>query len=102
MNPRQGAPKPAAPAACIRASSVPNLNAADGDADPAGIMETTSAVSVAASTSGTGTASASASQRRPLASAAKAAASSAGAAASAAATLANARCPPARASIRCW
>ena len=102
MNPRHGAPKSPAPAACIRASSVPNLKAADGDADPAGIIEMTSAVPVTASTSGTGTASASASQRRLLASAANAAASSAGAASCAAATLANARCPPARASIRCW
>ena len=57
----------------------------------------TSAVSVTASTSGTGTASASASQRRPLASAANAAPISAGTASCSAATLANARCPPARA-----
>ena len=78
MNPRHGAPKPAAPAACSRASSAPNPNAADGVARPGGIIEMTSAVPVTASTSGTGTASASASQRRPLASAANAAPISAG------------------------
>ena len=116
MNPRHGAPKSAAPAACSLASPAPNPNAADGVARPGGIIEMTSAVSVTASTSGTGTASASASQRRPLASAANAAPISAGAASSAAGgfggvvppgavraavTLANARCPPARAIIRC-
>src|SRR6266851_8173135 len=110
MNPRHGAPKPSAPAACNRARSVPKLNAASGVACPGGIIEMTSAVRVTASTSGTGTASASASQRRLLASAAKAAATSPTAAASpaaavsgaaagapgaaSAATLANARRPP--------
>ncbi len=82
MNPRHGAPKSAAPAACSRASSAPNPNAADGVARPGGIIEMTSAVPVTASTSGTGTASASASQRRPFASAANAAPISAGAACS--------------------
>src|SRR5512142_1106182 len=69
ITPGQGAPKPAAPAACNRASPAPNPNAADGVARPGGIIEMTRAVPVTASTSGTGTASASASQRRPFASA---------------------------------
>jgi hypothetical protein len=102
MNPRHGAPKSAPPAVCKRASSAPNPNAADGVGCPGGIIEMTSAVSVTASTSGTGTASASASQRRPFASAANAAPISAGTASCSAATLANARCPPGRAMIRCW
>ena len=123
MNPRHGAPKSPDPAACSRASSVPNRNAADGVGCPGGIIEMTSAASVTASTSGTGTASASASQHRLLASAANAAAISSEAASPAAAcpaaachavgcpvvaspvagaTLANARCPPASVSMRCW
>ena len=108
MNPRHGAPKSSDPAACSRASSVPNRNAADGVACPGGIIEMTSAASVTASTSGTGTASASASQRRLLASAANAAAISSEAASpaaaglAAAATLANARWPPASVIMRCW
>ena len=80
MNPRHGAPKSSAPAACSRASSVPKPNAAAGVACSGGIIEMTSAASVTASTSGTGTAFASASQRRLVASAANAAAISAGAA----------------------
>ena len=107
MNPRHGAPKFSDPAACIRASSVPNRNAADGAACPGGIIEMTSAASVTASTSGTGTASAAASQRRLLASAVNAAAissdaASPAAAGPAAATLANARRPPASVIMRCW
>ena len=50
---------------------------APGDAEPAGIIEMTSAVSVTASTPGTGTASASASPPRPVASAVNAAPQSA-------------------------
>src|SRR5208282_1513989 len=78
MNPRQGAPKPSAPAACSRASSVPKRNAASGVAWPGGTMEMTSAAGLTARTSGTGTALASASQRRLLASAANAADTPAG------------------------
>ena len=82
MNPGHGAPKPPAPAACSRARSVPNWNAASGVAGPGWIIEMTSACGPTASTSGTGTAAASASQRKPFASAANAAATSADPAAS--------------------
>ena len=102
MKPGHGAPKASAPAACSRARSAPNPNAAPGVDRCGGIIETTSAAGVTASTSGTGTAAASASQRRPFASAANAAEVCCGASSPEATALANARRPPDRVTMRCW
>jgi len=110
MKPSHGAPKASAPAACSRARSAPNPNAASGVARCGVIIDMTSADGPTASTPGTGTAPASASQRRPFASAANAAAVCCEAPAPEATAsvtgsvtaLANARRPSDSVIMRCW